>query len=110
MCETCGCTITPANAHLYRVLGWEEPIWVHLPLILNQRREKLAKRDPEGGYLLRDFQEGFAAVSGFPFMNKKSIFGKAAGIDDQCVGHGPSSSAGCYIRGLTPDVTQWVRR
>jgi glutamyl-tRNA synthetase len=47
----------PANAYLYRVLGWEEPVWIHLPLILNRQRQKLAKRDPEGGYLLRDFQD-----------------------------------------------------
>jgi glutamyl/glutaminyl-tRNA synthetase len=47
----------PANTYLYRVLGWKEPLWIHLPLILNRQRQKLAKRDPEGGYLLRDFQD-----------------------------------------------------
>ncbi|MEW5989586.1 MAG: glutamate--tRNA ligase family protein, partial [Chloroflexota bacterium] len=44
------------HVHLYRALGWPEPVWVHLPLILNKRGEKLKKRDPEGGYLITDFQ------------------------------------------------------
>lgn len=47
----------PYHVQLYRVLGWEEPIWIHLPLILNKRGEKLKKRDPEGGYLVSDFQD-----------------------------------------------------
>ncbi len=46
----------PYHAQLYRALGWQEPVWVHLPLILNRRGEKLKKRDPEGGYLISDFQ------------------------------------------------------
>jgi glutamyl-tRNA synthetase len=47
----------PYHVQLYRALGWEEPIWIHLPLILNKRGEKLKKRDPEGGYLVSDFQD-----------------------------------------------------
>jgi glutamyl-tRNA synthetase len=47
----------PYHVQLYRALGWPEPVWVHLPLILNKRGEKLKKRDPEGGYLITDFQE-----------------------------------------------------
>ncbi len=47
----------PYHVQLYRELGWEEPIWIHLPLILNKRGEKLKKRDPEGGYLVSDFQD-----------------------------------------------------
>lgn len=46
----------PFHIHLYRAMGWAEPIWVHLPLILNKQGQKLSKRDPEGGYLIRDFQ------------------------------------------------------
>lgn len=47
----------PYHVQLYRAMGWQEPVWVHLPLILNKRGEKLKKRDPEGGYLITDFQE-----------------------------------------------------
>lgn len=47
----------PYHVRLYQVLGWQEPVWVHLPLILNKQGQKLKKRDPEGGYLISDFQE-----------------------------------------------------
>lgn len=47
---------SPIHIQLYKAMGWEEPTWVHLPLILNKRGQKLKKRDPEGGYLMSDFQ------------------------------------------------------
>jgi glutamyl-tRNA synthetase len=35
---------TPKHIWLYECLGWEAPLWVHLPLILNPDRSKLSKR------------------------------------------------------------------
>ena len=35
---------TPKHIWLYECLGWETPLWVHLPLILNPDRTKLSKR------------------------------------------------------------------
>ncbi len=35
---------TPKHLWLYECLGWEPPVWVHLPLILNPDRSKLSKR------------------------------------------------------------------
>jgi len=35
---------TPKHIWLYECLGWEAPMWVHLPLILNTDRSKLSKR------------------------------------------------------------------
>ncbi len=35
---------TPKHIWLYECLGWQAPIWVHLPLILNTDRSKLSKR------------------------------------------------------------------
>ncbi|WP_420645658.1 glutamate--tRNA ligase [Candidatus Leptofilum sp.] len=46
----------PIHIQLHKAMGWDEPVWVHLPLILNRQGQKLKKRDPEGGYLIRDFQ------------------------------------------------------
>lgn len=46
----------PYHIQLYRALGWAEPVWIHVPLILNRHGQKLKKRDPEGGYLITDFQ------------------------------------------------------
>lgn len=48
---------TPIHQHLCALLGWQPPIWVHLPLIRGARGQKLSKRDAEGGYLVQDFQE-----------------------------------------------------
>jgi glutamyl-tRNA synthetase len=35
---------TPKHLWLYECLGWDPPLWVHLPLILNPDRSKLSKR------------------------------------------------------------------
>lgn len=34
----------PKYVHLYAALGWEQPEWVHVPLILGPDRSKLSKR------------------------------------------------------------------
>lgn len=46
----------PIHIQLYQALNWAEPVWIHLPLIVNKQGQKLKKRDPEGGYLVTDFQ------------------------------------------------------
>lgn len=53
---------SPIHIQLYTAMGWPQPVWIHLPLILNKHGQKLSKRDPEGGdpkggYLITDFQE-----------------------------------------------------
>lgn len=35
---------TPKHIMLYQAFGWEPPVFVHLPLILNGQRQKLSKR------------------------------------------------------------------
>ncbi|KNE69649.1 glutamate-tRNA ligase [Allomyces macrogynus ATCC 38327] len=40
---------TPKHELLYRALGWDAPMWVHLPLLLNMDRKKLSKRDGNDG-------------------------------------------------------------
>jgi len=60
---------SPIHIHLYQVMGWELPVWVHVPLILNKRGEKLSKRDPEGGYLISDFQQaGYLPEAVFNYL------------------------------------------
>ncbi|MCA9973098.1 MAG: glutamate--tRNA ligase [Anaerolineales bacterium] len=59
----------PFHVQLYRALGWPEPVWIHLPLILNRRGQKLSKRDPEGGYLISDFQAaGYLPAALFNYL------------------------------------------
>lgn len=38
---------TPKHVYLYEVLGWEQPEYVHLPLILNAQKKKLSKRQDD---------------------------------------------------------------
>lgn len=76
---------TPIHQHLYRLLGWQPPTWVHLPLIRDARGQKLSKRDPQGAYLLRDFQEqGYLPATLFNYLlllgwspPQREILGKA---------------------------------
>lgn len=45
---------TPKHIYLYQVMGWEAPIHVHLPNILNDDRKKLSKR--HGDVAAEDFR------------------------------------------------------
>lgn len=46
---------TPKHIYLYEVLGWEKPVYVHLPTVLNKERKKLSKR--HGDVAVGDFKE-----------------------------------------------------
>ena len=46
---------TPKHVYLYEVFGWEKPIYVHLPTVLNKERKKLSKR--HGDVSVEDFRE-----------------------------------------------------
>jgi glutamyl-tRNA synthetase len=60
---------TPGHVTLYRAMGWPEPIWVHLPLIRKRLGQKLSKRDPDGGYLVSDFQAaGYLPAALFNYL------------------------------------------
>ncbi len=72
---------TPKHIHLYDCLGWKPPTWVHLPLILNQNKAKLSKRDGdfsveaylEKGYLPEAIIN-FVALLGWNPKTEKEIF------------------------------------
>jgi nondiscriminating glutamyl-tRNA synthetase len=36
---------TPKQLLIYEALGWEPPVFAHIPIILNEQRRKLSKRD-----------------------------------------------------------------
>lgn len=62
-------TSTPIHIQIYKAMGWPEPVWIHLPLTLNKQGQKLKKRDPEGGYLISDFQEaGYLPQAVFNYL------------------------------------------
>lgn len=45
---------TPKHVYMYEVFGWEQPIYVHLPTVLNKERKKLSKR--HGDVSVDDFR------------------------------------------------------
>lgn len=45
---------TPKHVYMYEAFGWEKPIYVHLPTVLNNERKKLSKR--QGDVSVDDFK------------------------------------------------------
>lgn len=45
---------TPKHIYLYEAFGWEQPVYVHLPTVLNNERKKLSKR--HGDVSVEDFR------------------------------------------------------
>lgn len=45
---------TPKHVYLYEVFGWNKPVYVHLPTVLNKDRKKLSKR--HGDVSVDDFR------------------------------------------------------
>lgn len=72
---------TPKHLYLYECFGWEPPVWVHLPLILNPDRSKLSKRMNdvsvesylEKGYL-KEAILNFVALLGWRSDDEKEIY------------------------------------
>ncbi|MDR7871428.1 MAG: glutamate--tRNA ligase [Tissierellaceae bacterium] len=46
---------TPKHIYLYEVFGWDKPVYVHLPTVLNKDRKKLSKR--HGDVSVDDFKD-----------------------------------------------------
>lgn len=46
---------TPKHVYLYEAFGWEKPVFVHLPNILNTEKKKLSKR--HGDVAVEDFKK-----------------------------------------------------
>ncbi len=72
---------TPKHVYLYEAFGWEAPVFVHLPNILNTERKKLSKR--HGDVAAADFKnkgylpEGlinYLALVGWSPDNEQEIF------------------------------------
>jgi len=78
---------TPKHIWLYECLGWDAPLWVHLPLILNTDRSKLSKRMNdvsvdsylEKGYL-KEALINFIALLGWHSADDREIYS----LDELC--------------------------
>lgn len=71
---------TPKYTRLYQDFGWEEPIYVHLPLITNEEHKKLSKRSGHASYedlleqgFLSEAIVNFVALLGWSSPNNTEI-------------------------------------
>ena len=72
---------TPKHVQLYKVFGWEEPKWYHMPLLRNADKTKISKRKnpvslnyyKEEGYL-KEGVLNFLALMGWSFGGDREIF------------------------------------
>ena len=50
---------TPRQIHIFRAFGQEPPVFAHLPTVLNERGEKMSKRDPSTKPVMQYKAEGY---------------------------------------------------
>ena len=68
---------TPKHILLYDFLGWEKPVFAHLPLLLNSDRSKLSKR--QGDVAVEDYKaKGYLKEA---LINFVALLGWTAGDD-----------------------------
>ncbi len=72
---------TPKYTRLYNAFGWEEPVYIHLPLVTNEEHQKLSKRsghanfeDLEDQGFLPECIVNFIALLGWSSGTEKEIF------------------------------------
>ncbi len=80
---------TPKHIQIYRAMGWEEPIWVHLPLILSTEKGKLSKRHGDfsvGAFVKKGFLKealiNFVALLGWHPSEDREIFSLEEMVQD----------------------------
>ena len=62
---------TPKYTRLYQDFGWEEPVYVHLPLITDENHKKLSKRSGHSSYedlIEQGFYPGYREFCGFTWL------------------------------------------
>ncbi len=70
---------TPKHVLLYKYLGWETPVFAHLPLLLNPDRTKLSKR--QGDVAVEDYRaKGYLKEA---LINFVALLGWNAGDDKE---------------------------
>lgn len=80
---------TPKHIQLYRAFGWEQPEFIHMPLLRNADRTKISKRKnpvslnwyKEQGYL-KEGMINFLGLMGYSFGENKEIFTLQEFIDN----------------------------
>ena len=70
---------TPKYNHLYRAMGWEIPVYVHLPVVMKDKQRKLSKRHGDASY--DDFiKKGYLKEA---LINYIALLGWSPGTDQE---------------------------
>ena len=120
-------TSTPKHVLLYAGLGWEPPVWVHMPLLRNQDKSKISKRKnpvslnyyKEAGFYPEALRN-YLAMMGWTMPSGEEKFTLAQMIEhftlERMTLGGPVFDVakltwlnGLYIREATPEamIAQW---
>jgi nondiscriminating glutamyl-tRNA synthetase len=84
-------TNTPKQIMIYRMLGWETPLFGHMTLIVNEQHKKLSKRDNQIMQFMSQYKDaGYLPEAMFNFMSllgwspegEKEIFTKEELINE----------------------------
>lgn len=91
---------TPKHIALYEMFGWEVPAFAHLPLLVNEKKQKLSKR--HGDVSVEDYKEkgylpealvNFVAFLGWNPGDDKEIFSMDKLIKEFSLEHASKSAA-----------------
>ncbi|MFH0941705.1 MAG: glutamate--tRNA ligase [Chloroflexota bacterium] len=117
---------TPRHVLLYRAMGYQPPLFAHLPMILGPDRAKLSKR--HGATSITEYREqgflpetmvNFLALLGWSLDDKTEIISRKDLVSNYSLERVSQTAAifnreklawmnGVYIRGLSPD--EFTRR
>lgn len=72
---------TPKHVLLYQAFGWNEPAWIHMPLLRNQDKSKISKRKNPVSLdyyrragILPEAMNNFLGLMGWSYGDDKEIF------------------------------------
>jgi glutamyl-tRNA synthetase len=73
---------TPKHVLLYEAFGWEQPEWIHMPLLRNTDKSKISKRKNPVSInyyrdigILPDALRNFLSIMGYSLGDDKEVFG-----------------------------------
>ncbi|MGQ9455709.1 MAG: glutamate--tRNA ligase [Armatimonadota bacterium] len=69
---------TPKHVQMYEAFGWETPVWVSVPLILDEKRRKLSKRGDTQTRFISYIEDGYLPEA---MLNFLATMGWSSGED-----------------------------
>ena len=71
---------TPKHVCLYQAFGWEQPEWIHMPLLRNADKSKISKRKNPAARLTWFQEEGYLPEA---LVNYLALIGWSPGNDEE---------------------------